>query len=84
MHVEYLAPVIDCKEVVVWRMNQNELDDHKKDMGPLGYRVRTTLSTEDISAYCNLIITATPSKSPLLSTDKIRKVNSSRYISDTF
>ena len=73
MQVEYLASVIDCKEVMVWGINQNELDDYKKDMEPLGYRVQTTLSTDDIAAYCNLIITATPSKSPLLSADKVRK-----------
>jgi ornithine cyclodeaminase len=73
MQVEYLAPVIDCKEVMVWGMHQNELDDYKKDMEPLGYRVQTTLNTEDIAANCNLIVTATPSKSPLLSADKVRK-----------
>jgi len=73
MQVEYLAPVIDCKEVMVWGMNQSELDDYKKDMEPFGYRVQTTLNTEDIAAHCNLIVTATPSKSPLLSADLIRK-----------
>ena len=73
MQLEYLAPVINCKEVMVWGMNQNELDEYIKDMEPLGYRVRTTLSTEDIAAHCNLIVTATPSKSPLLSADKVRK-----------
>jgi ornithine cyclodeaminase len=73
MQVEYLASVIDCKEVMVWGMNQNEVDEYKKDMEPLGYHVRTTLNTDDIGAHCNLIVTATPSKSPLLSADKIRK-----------
>jgi ornithine cyclodeaminase len=73
MQVEYLAPVIDCKEVMVWGMNQNELDDYKKDMEPFGYRIQTTLNTEDITDRCNLIVTATPSKSPLLSADQIRK-----------
>lgn len=38
------------KEVMVWGMNQNELDDYKKDMEPLGYRTQTALSTEDIAA----------------------------------
>jgi len=73
MQVEYLAPIINCKEVMVWGMNQNEPDEYKKDMEPLGYRVRTTLKTEDIAAHCNLIVTATPSKSPLLSADNVRK-----------
>jgi ornithine cyclodeaminase len=73
MQVEYLASVIDCRDVMVWGMDQNELNGYKKDMEPLGYRVQTTLSTEDIAAHCNLIVTATPSKSPLLSADRLRK-----------
>ncbi len=73
MQVEYLAPVIDCKDIMVWGLNQDELDDYKKDMEPLGYNVQTTLKAEDIADRCNLIVTATPSKSPLLSADKIRK-----------
>lgn len=72
MQVEYLAPVTDCKEVMVWGMNQNELDDYKKDMETLGYSVHTTLNTEDIAAHCNLIVTATPSQSPLLAAALIR------------
>jgi len=73
MQVEYLASIPDCKEVMVWGMNQNEVDEYKKGMEPLGYRVRTTLNTQDIPANCNLIVTATPSKAPLLSVDMIRK-----------
>jgi len=73
MQLEFLESVIDCKEVMVWGMNQKELDDYKKDIEPLGYRIQTTLSTEDIAAHCNLIVTATPSKSPLLSADNVRK-----------
>jgi len=73
MQVEYLARVTPCREVMVWDMDRGALDGYKKDMESLGYRVRTVLSTEDICAHCNLIVTATPSKSPLLSADKIRK-----------
>jgi ornithine cyclodeaminase len=73
MQVEYLRSVIDSTDVLAWGMNQNELDGYKKDMEPLGYRVQTTLSADDIAAHCNLIVTATPSKSPLLSADKVRK-----------
>lgn len=73
MQVEYLASVIDCRDILVWGLNQNELDDYKKDMEPLGYRIQTTLNAEDVAGRCNLIVTATPSKSPLLSADRIRK-----------
>jgi len=73
MQLEFLDSVIDCKEVMVWGMNRKELDEYKKDMELVGYNVRTTLKAEDIAAHCNLIVTATPSKSPLLSADMIRQ-----------
>jgi ornithine cyclodeaminase len=73
MQVEYLSPIIDCKDIMVWGLNQEELDDYKEEMEPKGYRIQTTISAEDVADLCNLIVTATPSKSPLLSADKIRR-----------
>jgi ornithine cyclodeaminase len=73
MQLEYLKHVTDCKEAMVWDIDQGALDDYRKDMESLGYRVQAVLNTEDICARCNLIVTATPSKSPLLFADKIRK-----------
>jgi len=73
MQLEYLGPIIDCRNVIVWGLNQKELDEYKKDMEPLGFNVRTTLSASDIASNCNLIVTATPSTSPLLSADQVQK-----------
>jgi ornithine cyclodeaminase len=73
MQLEFLDSVIDCKDVMVWGMNQKELDEYREDMETVGFNIRTTLRAEDIAAHCNLIVTATPSKSPLLSADLIRK-----------
>ena len=73
MQLEYLTHVTRCREVMVWDIDRSAPDDYKRDMELLGYRVRTASSTEDICAHCNLIVTVTPSKSPLLSADKIRK-----------
>jgi ornithine cyclodeaminase len=73
MQLEYLESVIDCKDVMVWGMTREELDEYMEYMEPMGYNIRTTLKTEEIMAHCNLIITATPSKKPLLSADLIRK-----------
>lgn len=73
MQLEFLESIIDCKDVMVWGMNREELDEYKADMEPRGYHIRTTLKTEDIAANCNLIVTATPSKKPLLSAGLIRK-----------
>jgi ornithine cyclodeaminase len=73
MQLEFLESVVDCKDVMVWGVNQKELDDYREDMERKGYDVRTTLKAEDIAAHCNFIVTATPSKSPLLSASLIRK-----------
>ncbi len=73
MQLESLKPIIKCKDVIVWGINNQELDAYKNDMEPLGYNIQTTLDTDDIATSCNLIITATPSKSPLLRADQIRK-----------
>lgn len=73
MQLEFLEDVINCKNVLVWGMNQQELEEYKRDMAPMGYSIQTTLRTEDVARSCNLIVTATPSKFPLLSAGQIRK-----------
>jgi len=73
MQVEYLGQVTPCREVMVWDIDQNALGDYKEDMEPLGWRVHTVSRAEDICAHCNLIVTVTPAKSPLLTVDMIRK-----------
>ncbi|MBU1338214.1 MAG: ornithine cyclodeaminase family protein [Acidobacteria bacterium] len=66
MQVEALKAVIDCRDVVVWGIDGKELKAYKCDMEGKGYRVRTTRDAEDIGRSCNLIVTATPSREPLL------------------
>lgn len=73
MQLEYLKSIIDCKDVVVWGINHQELDAYRAEMEPQGYNIKTTLDTRDVAAHCNLIVTATPSKSPLLWAGQIQK-----------
>ena len=73
MQLEFLESVIDCKDVMVWGTNQKGLDEYMEYMEPKGYNIRTTLRTEEIIANCNLIVTTTPSETPLLPADLIRK-----------
>ncbi|MFC2163725.1 ornithine cyclodeaminase family protein [Acidobacteriota bacterium] len=73
MQLEYLRSVIETKDVFVWGLTQEELDAYKADMESAGYTVHTTLHPEEIAANCNLIVTATPSESPLLQVDHIKK-----------
>jgi len=72
LQLEYLRSVTPCQEVYVWGINSQEIDVYKKDMESKGYSVKGTLEAEEIAANCNLIVTATPAKKPLLRVDQIR------------
>jgi ornithine cyclodeaminase len=73
MQVEYLRYVRDFKDVIVWGVNQEEMDRYKADMEPKGFRVETTLDPEKLASTCNVIITATPSYTPLLKAGQVRR-----------
>ena len=73
LQVEYLKPILDCNDVVVWGVNQEEVEAYKRYMEPHGYSVQTTLEPNDIASSCNFIVTATPSKTPLLQSHQIKK-----------
>jgi len=70
--LRYLQSIVDCREVMVWGMSQEEVDAYKADVEPLGYTVQTTLEAAEVAASCNLIVTVTPARKPLLHVDDIR------------
>jgi ornithine cyclodeaminase len=72
MQLEYLRPVVNCKDVTVWGLNQAELDAYQDAMSPHGFHIQTTMDPGQIAENCNLIVTATPSQAPLLQADQIR------------
>lgn len=72
MQLEYLNAIVNCKDVTVWGLNQEELDAYKEAMSHYGFRIQTTMDARQIAESCNLIVTATPSQVPLLQVDQIR------------
>ncbi|MBZ5499443.1 MAG: ornithine cyclodeaminase family protein [Acidobacteriia bacterium] len=73
LQLEYLRYVREFKDAIVWGINQEELDRYRADMEARGFRVRTTFDAEEIASACNVIITATPSQTPLLTAGQVRK-----------
>ena len=73
MQLQYLSKVLKCRKAMVWGLNQDEVDAFKRDMEDEGFQVQTSLDPEQIASCCNLIVTCTPSKSPLLMVGNIRK-----------
>ncbi len=72
MQVEYLKPVLDCNDIIVWGLPQDNFDAYQRDMEKLGYSVRTTTDSGEITEKCRMIITATPSGTPLIDVDQIK------------
>ena len=66
LQLEYLAPVIDCRDVLVWGRSQDKLNDYAGQMAERGFEVQTTMEATVIEESCDLIVTTTPATSPIL------------------
>jgi len=72
MQLEWLRRVRTFSEAVVWGIDEDELAAYRRDMERPGLAIRTTLRAEEVAAAANLIVTCTPSTSPLLEASWIR------------
>jgi ornithine cyclodeaminase len=66
LQLEQLKGVTDCRKVLVWGRGEAQLERYRRDMEPHDFKIKHTLKTSDILHECNLIVTTTPAKSPLL------------------
>jgi ornithine cyclodeaminase len=71
LQVEFLKPVTDCRQVVAWGRRTSDFASYKEEMGTKGFDVETTTDAGRVTAQCNLIVTATPSSTPLLTIDQL-------------
>lgn len=71
LQLKYLQAVTSCRDVLVWGRGIEKLTAYKKDM-QADFNIKTTLNAKDIAQNCNLIVTTTASKSPLLFSDDIQ------------
>jgi ornithine cyclodeaminase len=73
MQVEALLTNVKCRDVIVWGTNEEELEAYREKMSVHGLEIQTTLTGDEIAATCDLIVTATPSHTPLLRGEQIRE-----------
>jgi len=66
LQLRYLKPLLSCRQVMVWGINEAECLHYKAEMEKEGFSVQVCLNGEDIAAQCNFLVTATPAKQPLL------------------
>ena len=72
LQVLHLQTLTRCRRVVAWGRSDENLETYRQALEREGFSVATTREAEEVAAVCNLIITATPSTSPLLCADHIR------------
>jgi len=71
LQLRYLEGIVDCRSVLVWGRREAALTRYRDEMEGLGYDVQTTRDTAEVGPACQLIVTATPSISPLVQASEI-------------
>nr|WP_240928456.1 hypothetical protein [Pseudomonas fulva] len=66
MQLEQLRSVTDCRQVIVWGRHAEGLGAYVTMARDLGFTVRSTHDAAELAGLANLIVSATPSREPLL------------------
>lgn len=72
MQLKLLSHITDCRRVWVWAPREKELLRYMEDPNLKDFEIRIAKSADEVAAKCNLIVTTTPSRKPLLSERVIR------------
>ena len=73
LQLELLKEVTDCRKTIVWGRNQEKVNQYQEEMSESGFKIETTTDISKITDNCRLIVTTTPSKTPLIFADQIKK-----------
>ncbi len=66
LQLRHLHGVVDCSEVLVWGRGGPQLEAYVAHCHDLPFQIQTTLDMKKLQRSCNLIVTTTPARSPLL------------------
>ena len=71
LQVEELRRVVECRRVLVWGRRREALESYRREIEASGFEVAVTSDVGEIGPACQLIVTATPSKVPLLRAEDV-------------
>ncbi|GMQ81024.1 MAG: ornithine cyclodeaminase family protein [Rhodothermia bacterium] len=74
LQLMYLEPVVACRDVLVWGRGEKQVAEYRGDMVKHGFQIETTTDIASILRTCNLVVTTTPAKSPLLLHSDLRSI----------
>jgi ornithine cyclodeaminase len=72
MQLEYLAPVVECRKALVWMRNPAMVERYRDNFAGSDWNLDFAQSPEEVARGCNLIVTTTPAREPLLEAGMIR------------
>ena len=72
LQVEYLQSITTCRNIIVWGRNKSKVRKYRKDMEKKGFTVLMKTNAKDVCKQCNLIITTTASKEPIIFKDDLQ------------
>jgi ornithine cyclodeaminase len=79
LQLEILRDVVDCKSCFIWGRDaakvQMMIDDllSKDSIQAWGLEIKAAETIDDLVAQCNLIVTATSARSPLIRADQVQR-----------
>jgi ornithine cyclodeaminase len=73
LQLHFLKKVIQCRDVIVFGRDRNNLLQYKDDMKNEELKIQITQTLEELTSTCNLIVTTTPASLPILFANKINK-----------
>jgi ornithine cyclodeaminase len=69
LQLEMLEHITPCRKVIVWGRSDASLAKYLDAMAGKGWEITATKNISDVTSTCNLIVTCTPSRVPLI--DKV-------------
>jgi ornithine cyclodeaminase len=66
LQLKFLKYVTDCRDAIVWGRDPLKLEKYAEQSYLKDFNIQTTLNMDEITRSCNLIVTATVSRSALL------------------
>jgi ornithine cyclodeaminase len=66
LQLQHLASVVACQDVLVCGRGDEQLERFRGEMETRGFAIETTRNADDLLNRCNLVVTTTPAKTPLL------------------
>jgi ornithine cyclodeaminase len=79
LQLEILRDVVDCKSCFIWGRDSTQVQIMIEDLRARdsiqawGLEIKATKDLDDLVSQCNLIVTATSARSPLIRADQVQK-----------